>query len=262
MAAGPRTLVQDLGRPGLGHLAVSPSGALDMLMLRRANALVGNTPAAAGLEVLLGGLVLVAERPVALAVVGSGEAQTHWLEAGQALRVPPSVGLLSYVAVRGGVGVAPVLGSRSTDLLAGLGPAPLADGDVLGVGGDLGPPEATVEVPPHAPTPVLRLLPAPRPDELPSGLVEQLVGADWVVGPDSGRTAVRLEGPVLSDLAPEVPPEGLVRGAVQLPPSGRPVVFLADHPVTGGYPVVGVVASGDLRLLAQLRPGSRVRFRR
>lgn len=253
VASGVRTLVQDLGRPGLAHLGVSASGALDRVLLRRANALVGNTVGAAGLEVLLGGLVLQAESPTALAVVGGPDESTHWLREGQRFAVPEGVGLLVYVAVRGGVDAPVVLGSRSADLLAGLGAPPLAAGDVLRIGADAGPPEIPPAVESRA---AIRLLPPPRPS---GDLHRQLLGS-WVVGPDSNRTAARLDGLVLTGMAVEVAPEGLIAGAVQVPPSGRPVVFLADHPVTGGYPLAGVVHSADLRLLAQTRPGERVTF--
>jgi biotin-dependent carboxylase-like uncharacterized protein len=253
VAPGLRTLVQDLGRPGLAHLGISASGALDPLLLRRANALVGNSVGAAGLEVLLGGLVLQAEHSAALAVVGGSEESTHWLRAGERFGVPGAEGLLLYVAVRGGVDSPVVLGSRSSDLLAGIGAPPLAAGDVLRVGNDAGPPEAPPAVMGAS---TIRLLPPPRPAP---DLHRQLLRS-WVVGSDSNRTAVRLDGPSLTGMATEVAPEGLVAGAVQVPPSGRPVVFLADHPVTGGYSLAGVVHSEDLRFLAQTRPGSPVDF--
>lgn len=256
LASGPRTTVQDLGRPGLAHLGVGPSGALDPLALRRANALVGNSRSAAGLEVLVGGLVLQATAPTALACVGAGEAETHWLLAGERWALPPADRLLAYVAVRGGLAVPPVLGSRSTDLLTGLGGRPLRDGDLLAVGGDAGPPEPVPAVPAAVPGTPVRLLPPPR-----AGLLhEQLLGGAWEVASDTSRTAVRLDGPSLRGVPDGVPPEGLVTGAVQVPPSGRPVVLLADRPVTGGYALAGVVRSEDLRLLAQAPPGEAVRF--
>lgn len=249
LSAGPRTLVQDLGRPGLGHVGVGPSGALDPVLLRRANALVGNTRTAAGLEVLLSGLVLEAIEDVAVAVVGTQDPETRWLRAGERWVVAAATGLLAYVGVRGGVGTTPVLGSRSTDLLTGIGPDPLREGDVLPAGADTGPPEQLPDVP--GPGPV-RLLPPPRAAD---ALHEQLLTGRWTIGSDTSRTTARLDGPVLTGMPADVPPEGLVRGAVQVPPSGRPVLFLADHPVTGGYPLAGVVHSEDVRLVAQTRPG-------
>jgi biotin-dependent carboxylase-like uncharacterized protein len=265
VAAGPRCLVQDLGRPGLARLGVCPSGAADRLALRRANALVGNSVGAAALEVLLGGLVLRAGSDVALGIAGAdaGVPPTVWLTAGSELRLEaPRYGLLTYVAVRGGVDVPAVLGSRSTDLLGGVGPPAVTAGTQLSIGADTGPAEPLV---PEVAVPTgrtsVRLLPSPRPEWFPVDGLERLRAATWLVGADSGRSAVRLDGPVVARTPGELPPEGLVPGAVQVPPSGRPVVFLADYPVTGGYPVAGVVHPEDLRLLAQSRPGDTVAFR-
>jgi biotin-dependent carboxylase-like uncharacterized protein len=166
--------------------------------------------------------------------------------------------------VRGGVDVAPVLGSRSTDTLSGLGPAPLRAGDELPVGALAGA-EPFVDVAPvRAPSssPVLRVLPGPRRDWLAPAAWTALTGAGWTVTTDSDRVGLRLGGPRLERARDgELPSEGLVPGAVQVPPDGAPVLFLADHPVTGGYPVLAVVASADLPAAAQLRPGDRVRFR-
>lgn len=250
--AGPRTLVQDLGRPGLAELGVSPSGALEPLLLRRANALAGNRRGAACLEVLLGGLVLEATAPAVLAVAGGVGEETVHLRRGERLAVTCRE-LVAYVAVRGGVEATPVLGSRSRDELAGLGPVPVTRGDLIRAGTDAGPAEQPLPEPARRTT-TMRLLPAPWDAGLPP-----LAGTAWRVSPDTSRVAVRLDGPPCG--APRaVPPEGLVRGAVQLPPSGRPVVFAADHPVTGGYPVVGVVHPDDLPSLVQARPGTEIRF--
>ncbi|MGY1602322.1 5-oxoprolinase subunit C family protein, partial [Geodermatophilus sp. SYSU D00815] len=180
-----------------------------------------------------------------------------------ALDAPP-VGLRSYLAVRGGVDVPPVLGSRSTDLLSGLGPAALRAGDLLPVGTDAGE-EPVVDVAPvAAPSdrPVLPVLPGPRRDWLTGEAWSRLVTAVWAVSPDSDRVGARLTGPRLERARDgELPSEGLVPGAVQVPPDGAPVLFLADHPVTGGYPVLAVVTTAGLAAAAQLRPGDEVRFR-
>ncbi|GAA3817972.1 biotin-dependent carboxyltransferase family protein [Cellulomonas soli] len=276
---GLRTLVQDAGRPGWAHVGVGRSGAADLDALRLANRLVANPQDAAGLEVLLGGLRLRALGPVTVALAGAPVAV--WVDRvrvgmhapvevseGAVLRVgAPVRGLRTYVAVRGGVAVPEVLGSRSTDLPAGLGPSPVRVGDVLPVG----PSPASLPfvdvaaVRPRADEAVLPVLPGPRADWFVEDALAVLCGAvRYQVTPASDRVALRLEGPVVRR-APrtagrELPSEGLVPGAVQVPPDGRPVVFGVDHPVTGGYPVVAVVRSCALGLLGQLRPGEPVRF--
>jgi biotin-dependent carboxylase-like uncharacterized protein len=273
-ATGPSVLVQDRGRPGWAHLGVPRAGALDEPAAALANRLVGNRPDAACLEVLLGGLVLDSDdatwvaatgAPCALAVDGAAQAF------GSAVRVRsggtlalgrPAAGLRTYLAVAGGVAVDPVLGSRSTDTLGGLGPAPVRAGDLLPVGTPAGPPEPLDTPRPPAPGP-LRILPGPRADRVGGDPVDLLSRASYTVSSDSDRVGLRLEGPGLSPAtSDELPSEGIVLGAVQLPPDGRPVVFLADHPTTGGYPVVAVVDPADLWQCAQLRPGEPVRFRR
>lgn len=275
--AGPQLLVEDLGRPGLAHLGVPPSGALDGPALALANRLVGNPEGAAGLEVLLGGCVLVAERSLRVAVTGATVAirvdgrampwgQPVPLPAGARLELGPVrwPGLRCWLAVGGGLAVDPVLGSRSTDLFTGLGPSPVGVGDRLPVGdavGEVGSGSAVLE-PTRRPL-VLDLAPGPRRDWLTDVALERLT-ADWLrVLPASNRVALRLAGEdgLPARRTDELPSEGVLTGAVQLPPSGQPVVFLADHPVTGGYPVIGVVSEAGLRRCAQARPGDAVRFR-
>jgi biotin-dependent carboxylase-like uncharacterized protein len=203
------------------------------------------------------------------------------------LRTPPT-GLRSYLAVAGGIDVPLVLGSASTDLLSGLGPAPVRRGDVLPVGPvstaadvvDLerpsgidrgtaspGPAQATSTAAGPDPadgTLVLTVTAGPRDDHFVDAAV--LATGEWVVSPQSNRVGVRLDradgapGLVRRDDA-ELPSEGVVTGAVQVPPGGQPVLFLADHPVTGGYPVVAVVDPTDVDRAAQARPGRRIRFR-
>jgi biotin-dependent carboxylase-like uncharacterized protein len=276
LAAGPQTTVQDRGRPGWASIGVTRSGAADRAAAGLANRLVGNDPSAAVLEATAGGLGVRAERTLLVAVTGAPAPVTVdgrpapfdaplTLRPGQVLVLGmPPVGLRTYLAVRGGVDVPPVLGSRSTDTLSGLGPARLAAGDRLPVG-TLAAEEPFVDVAPvGAPSsrPVLGILPGPRRDWLTPDAWTALTGEEWTVSPDSDRVGLRLSGPVL-ELASteELPSEGLVPGAVQVPPDGAPVLFLADHPVTGGYPVLAVVRSSDLPAAAQLRPGDVVRFR-
>jgi KipI family sensor histidine kinase inhibitor len=273
---GPMGTVQDSGRPGYASLGVGSSGFADAVSAGLANRLVGNEPSAACLELSFGATlrfreparVVVTGATCALTRDGRGEAMNAPFDvpAGQTLVVAPAaVGLRAYLAVRGGVAVLPTLGSRSTDVLSGLGPDPLAAGVVLPVGdGYSGPPPA-VEVAPVA-TPsaedlTVRVLPGPRDDWFAED--EVFFSSRYEVTAESNRVGVRLSGPALRRSRDgELPTEGMVAGAVQIPPSGQPIVFLADHPVTGGYPVIGVVCAADLPVVAQARPGQAVRFRR
>lgn len=279
---GPLCLVQDLGRRGHLSLGVPTSGALDRRAVVRANHLVGNDRDSAVLEVLLGGLVVRALDDVVVAVAGApapvhvdlGGRHRHpatgrpfLVPAGAELVLgPPAHGLRTYVAVRGGVGGPTVLGSRASDVLSGLGPPPVRAGDVLrvlpapgtAVAGAAD--EAAHDVP-TGPEHTVRVLPGPRADWLTPSALTLLGRHRWEVTPRSNRVGLRLGGPALERaVTAELPSEGTVPGSVQVPPDGRPVVFLADHPVTGGYPVVAVVRDADLDLLGQLRPGDRLRL--
>ncbi|RSN04222.1 allophanate hydrolase [Nonomuraea sp. WAC 01424] len=267
IAPGPYATVQDLGRPGLAHLGVPRSGAADVHSLRLANRLVGNREDAAGVEVTFGMARLRFHGGAWVALAGAPAAARmgvpFWVPPGGELRLgAPEWGLRTYVAVRGGIAVEPVLGSRSTDSLSGLGPEPLRAGTLLPVGG-AAVEEISVDLaPPPGPGPaVLRVLAGPRDDWFAPGALEALCGGPYVVSQDSNRVGVRLGGPELARARKgELPSEGMVTGAVQVPPSGQPIVFLADHPPTGGYPVIAVVREADLPVAAQLRPGDEVRF--
>lgn len=272
LATGPLCTVQDEGRLGQAALGIGRSGACDRAAYRLANRLVGNEPGVATLEVTFGGLALRADTPATVVTTGArceGDAAHHaplLLRPGDELRLgPPVSGLRTYLAVRGGVAVEPVLGSRSTDLLSGLGPAPLAVGDELPVGRAHGPmPGVDVAVVPHPAggEVSVRVLPGPRRDWFDDAAWASLTGQSWEVTSQSNRVGVRLAGEPLDRLREgELASEGMVRGALQVPPSGLPVLFLADHPVTGGYPVIGYVTDTDVDACAQLRPGQRLRLR-
>lgn len=272
---GPLTTVQDLGRRGVAHLGVPRAGALDEPALRAANRLVGNEPGAAGLETTLGGVALRAVGTVVVAVTGAPAPvrvdgrPAAW---GAPVVVPDGAvvevgtatdGVRGYLAVAGGIAVPPVLGSRSADLLSGLGPAPLAAADRLPVGA--APPyRARAELVPLSAPPaelVLRLRLGPRADWFTAEAMARLGRDGYRVSSTSNRVGLRTEGPAVARARDgELPSEGMVSGAVQIPPDGQPVVFLADHPTTGGYPVIGVVPAADLASAAQARPGTPVRF--
>lgn len=268
LRAGPLTTVQDLGRPGYAHLGVPRSGALDQAALRRANALVGNSPAAAGLETTLLGCRLRFTSAAVVAVTGAAAvvkadgapvpvggvvdvAAGTVLDVGRA-----TAGVRSYIAVRGGIGVPAVLGSRSTDTLSGLGPPRLTDGMTVPIGDDRGPGgDAAPDVRLRADLDLAVRL-GPRDDWFAPA---ELFNGEYRISPMSNRVGARLDGPPLTRIRDgELPPEGLVLGAIQVPADGQPLIFLADHPTTGGYPVIGVI--DDVTPLAQARPGTVVRF--
>ncbi|MFI8951696.1 biotin-dependent carboxyltransferase family protein [Streptomyces sp. NPDC053750] len=273
--AGALTTVQDRGRPGHAHLGVPRSGALDAPAAALVNRLVGDPPGAALLETTLTGCALRPRCAVTVAVAGAPCAVSvdgrpaPWgapvdVPGGALLNVGAAdSGVRTYVAVAGGIVVEPVLGSRSTDLLSGLGPPPLADGAVLPLGRPHGP-HARVDVAPQPAPPaelVLRVTPGPRADWFTPEAVRTFASRPYRVSSASNRIGLRLDGPALTRARPgELPSEGMVLGAVQVPPDGRPVVFLADHPTTGGYPVIAVVRTADLPAAAQARPGTPARF--
>lgn len=273
---GPFAVVQDLGRTGLAHLGVSGSGAADRRAHRLANRLVANPDDRATVEVTFGGFsARVCGGDVDIAVTGAdtdptvngtkfGTNSIHRVRDGQVIALgAPRAGLRTYVAVRGGVCVEPVLGSRSYDVLSAIGPSPLRSGDRLPVG------EHTAAYPELDQAPVatitgevveLSVVPGPRDDWFVDPDV--LVHDDWVMSDRSDRVGMRLLGRPIQHQYPDrqLPSEGTARGAIQVPPNGLPVILGPDHPVTGGYPVVGVVTDEDIDKTAQVRPGQRVRL--
>jgi len=274
LSAGPMTTVQDRGRPGWAHLGVPPSGAADARALELGNRLVGNEPGAAGLEATLAGpslrfrsaTVAALTGAEARAVVGGRPVEPNQpidVAAGEVLEVGGySNGVRLYVSVRGGIAVEPVLGSRATDLLTGLGPTPLQEGDVLPIGAEVAaPPQHVAERPRLQREPVLRLLPGAQAGWFSRDASAELAEGSWTVSGASNRVGVRLEGPTIERIRrEELLSQGVVTGALQVPPSGQPILLLNDHPTTGGYPVIGVVHASDLSLVGQLRPAQRVQF--
>ncbi|WP_373996238.1 biotin-dependent carboxyltransferase family protein [Streptomyces sp. 6-11-2] len=284
LAPGPLATVQDLGRPGWAHLGVPGSGAADRDSLALANRLVGNPQDAAGIETTFGGLrvrvhcrtpsgapsVLYAAltgAPCPATVDGRSVPvdAPFPLHDGQTLHLGvPGTGLRTYLAVRGGLDTPLLLGSRSTDLLSGIGLRPLRTGDRLPVGRPVLP-FPGVDLAPRTAPPrefTLRVVRGPRDDWFDDASYAALLGARWEATSRSNRIGIRLDGPALTRVRDgELPAEGMVPGALQVPPNGRPVLFLTDHPVTGGYPVIAVVDAADLPLAGQIPPGAAVRFR-
>ncbi|HZZ98189.1 MAG TPA: biotin-dependent carboxyltransferase family protein [Jatrophihabitantaceae bacterium] len=266
---GPLATVQDLGRTGWASLGVPRSGAFDRSAARVANRLVGNPADSAVIEITYGGLAVRLPAAATLALTGAvcpgadfGVAFS--VAAGRTVRLgaPGAGGLRSYLAVRGGVAVDAVLGSRSTDLLSGLGPARLHAGDRLPVG------RAPAEAPSGAtaaltrPPRPLRISLAPRADWFGLDAAGVLTSTAWTVRTDSDRIGVRLDGPALARTRDgELTSEPTLPGALQVPADGRPILLGPDAPVTGGYPVIAVLADADLDLAGQLRPGDTVTFR-
>ncbi len=269
LATGGPATIQDLGRPGYAHLGVGRSGAADRAALRLANRLVGNAAGAAGVEITLGGFAFVAIRPVTVALTGAVVAgRLGWgaavsLAAGERVTLGrPAAGLRSYLAVRGGVAVEPVLGSRSTDTLGGLGPPPLRTGDRLPAGEDIAEAISGAVATPAPASRSVTVIPGPREDWFDPAAIEKLTAAAWRVGADADRVGLRLDGPRPARRRDgELATEGTRPGAIQVPPDGRPIILGPDAPVTGGYPVIAVVADADLDAVGQLGPGDEVRLR-
>jgi len=276
-SVGVQALLEDHGRSGLAHLGVGRSGAADRASYDLANRLVGNRPGAACIEVTLGRLAFTVDATVSVAVTGAPVAircgnrayavnASFPARAGDTVTLgTPAAGLRTYVAVRGGIVGQEVLGSVSWDTMAQLGTPPLRPGDVLQVS------HAKTDWPAADVAPVaaigtglldLPLLLGPRDDWFTDEALDRLANDEFTVTPDSNRVGIRLDGPVLPrHRSGELASEGVVLGALQVPTRGRPTLFLADRPVTGGYPVIGVVPQSGVNRAAQAVPGTRIRFR-
>ncbi|KKW66181.1 5-oxoprolinase/urea amidolyase family protein [Mycolicibacterium elephantis] len=280
LRSGPLALIEDLGRPGLAHMGVGRSGAADRRSHMLANRLVANPADCATIEVTFGGFSARVrgggKEGVAIAVTGAdtdpavngvpfGTNSIHFARDGEVISLgAPRSGLRTYLAVRGGIDVEPVLGSRSYDVLAAIGPLPLKPGDVLPVGAQ------SDEFPELDQAPVaaieddvleLSVVPGPRDDWFVDPDV--LMRTNWLVTNKSDRVGTRLVGMPLEYRKPDrqLPSDGANRGAIQVPPNGFPVILGPDHPVTGGYPVIGVLTDEDIDKMAQIRPGQTVRMR-
>ncbi len=284
LSVGLPVLFQDLGRSGQANQGISRSGAADRGALKMANRLVGNSPNAAALEVTLGGLSFRMRGRGVLALAGAPAPVSIVSASGVRLTVPhnhpvalddgdvvtlaaPPAGMRSYLAIRGGFAIAPVLGSVATDTLAQIGPAPLAAGDHVAICdapvgslvtmGEL----PSVSMPRAGEEVVLDVVMGPRTDWFTESAVESFLSQSWQVTAQSSRVGIRLAGEALERaITQELPSEATVHGAIQVPASGQPVLFLADHPLTGGYPVIANVAGHHLDLAGQIPVGARIRF--
>jgi len=287
---GLSTTIEDLGRPGLRRHGVAAGGAADPLALVVANILVGNPRGAAAIEVTLLGPTLCFAAPAVVAIAGADLGALldgRPVESYRPLAVPaggrlsfagPRRGCRAYVACRGGIAIPPLLGGRGTDLVAGFGGVagrPLVAGDELPCGGAVAEVAAAAARLAAAParwtaaaelrpafTGTIRVMPGHEVDWFTPAALAAWLGAEFRVGPDSDRMGCRLDGPRLELREPrEMLSECVVAGTVQVPPSGLPIVLLAGHATTGGYPRIAQVATVDLPELAQAAPGARLRFR-
>lgn len=289
-ATGLQTLVQDLGRPGLSHLGVSQSGAADAAAARQANQQVGNPANTAVLENTLGGLVLQAQGDQILSCTGA-PAPAHIdghsgprhpprhtafiLHDGETLQLgAPDIGLRCYIGVRGGLDLPAVLGSRAYDIMAALGPPPLQAGQILAAGQSIKidhiGQSQPLAMPDDSQAPItLRVIIGPRHDWFDAASQQRFFQQTWRVSQQANRAGLRLardgqsetaEPPLQRSRHDELASEGMQPGAIQVPPSGLPVIFLKDHPVTGGYPVMACLIATDLARAAQMRPGQRLQF--
>jgi biotin-dependent carboxylase-like uncharacterized protein len=298
LTTGLQALFQDLGRAGQAGQGVSASGALDRRTFKAANRLVGNAPGATAIEIVDGGFTVRALQAVVVAVTGAvgpltRESPARQADAAQGARVRETVprgaplaldagdvlavgaaqaGLRSYLAVRGGLAVAPVLGSCATDTLSAVGPAPIRAGQYLSVSFQgttesvSYPEESCVALPTPGEPVTLDLTIGPRAEWFGPEAFALLQSQDWTVSAQSNRVGLRLRGDAPLQRRPEwrtaeLASEGMVPGVLQVPPDGQPVLFLADHPLTGGYPVIACVATHHIDLAGQLPVGARVRFR-
>lgn len=273
LSPGSRTLVQDAGRPGYEHLGVPISGAADPGALALANRLAENPEDAAALEVTFTGPSLRFD--TAATVAYAGPETDLWLDGvrvpthhtlvvapGQTLTVGTlRRGLYGYLAVRGGIDTDLVLGSRSTCTLSGLGPAPLAAGSTLPLNRSHAPARfRAARVEQRGIAPVLRCLPGPHADLFTRAHWHRLFAEPWTIAPASSRVGVRFTQSLPQPPQDSIPSLGMVRGAIQIPPTGTPIVLGPDHGTTGGYPVIAVVHPDDLPTLMQQRPGDAVRL--
>lgn len=284
LSAGLPALYQDLGRIGQSGLGVSEAGAVDAGSFKLANRIVGNrvntpalelSPAIFSFRVQQPAVIALTGAPAPIEIRSSSGATIRpmnnaaiALDLGDVVTIKPAAeGMRSYLSVRGGFDVVPVLSSVSRDTLAQIGPDPVRAGDQLCISGHFiaGSVEHQSEIeralPKSGETVVIDVVLGPRTDWFTQQAIESFSTQEWLVTPQSSRVGIRLEGEALTrEVTIELPSEATLHGAIQVPASGQPVLFLNDHPLTGGYPVIGNVAKYHLDLASQVPPGARIRF--
>jgi biotin-dependent carboxylase-like uncharacterized protein len=275
----PMTCLQDGGRTGSQRFGVSKSGAMDRLALAHANALAGNPPGAGAIEMMLtGGTFAIEEGQARIAVAGAPMAVTlngeplpvgrsATLGPGDVLAVGPArEGLFAYLSVAGGFAVAPDLGSVSLQpraAIGGFGGRPFRPGDRVPLAADAPPagPETALAAPPFAFDAPIRVVLGPQDDFFDADAIAAFLSNTYAVSGEADRMGFRLLGPAIAHLKGfNIVSDGIASGSIQVPGSGVPIVMLADHQTTGGYPKIATIVSADIRLLAQRRPGAPVRF--
>lgn len=282
---GLQVLIQDAGRLNMAEMGVGRSGAMDQTSFQSVNLAVGNPQNAAALEILNGGLVLSILKPTVIAVTGADAELSVQYAQGEKVRVSlyqpialdqgdevylavPNAGVRNYLAVRGGLVVENILGSASYDSLAELGALPLKIGDKLASAQlkthsvDLS--QSSFAMPKQSDVIVIDLHLGPRTDWFKTSGLELLFQQKWLVTTESNRVGLRLQGEhaLQREIEHELPSEGCSIGALQILPNGQPVLFMRDHPITGGYPVIATVAAHHLDLVAQIPSGSFIQFRK
>jgi len=271
--AGLRSTVQDRGRFGHLRSGVPPAGAADPFALAAANALVGNATDAAGIEIIGTLFRFTSDHSRVIAVAGRDVSLTTrsrlpgwssvFVRAGQTVTVHSGERTrFAYLALSGGIATEPVLGSRSSYVPAGLG-AVLRAGDTLPLGdSDTGAEDAARRIEPTTYDEQVRAMAGPHDDRFDRDVSARFFDGAFVVQPASDRQGVRLGGAPIAPRAGELLSCGVIAGAVQVPRGGAPIVLLADHGTTGGYPVIATVIAADIGKVAQRMPGESLRFRR
>ena len=271
-----QTTIQDLGRHGFRHLGVGAAGAMDRLSLLIGNYLVGNAADAAGLELCMPPAQIRLDAACAIALTGAdclarldhtpvGVGRRVVVEAGQTLELSAAhSGIRAYLCIAGGINVPPVLGSRSTDLQAGMGGLEgrlIRRGDVLRTAPSTlpGPTAAGVLLPQMGSS--IRVLPGPEFEDFAPESRTALFTAAWTVSTQSNRMGYRLQGPaLLRQDTGELRSHAVFPGLLQVPPNGAPIVLMADAQATGGYPRIACVIAADQWRLAQIPPGAPIHF--
>jgi len=281
------TTVQDEGRWGYQAYGMPVAGAMDRYAYRVANLLVGNKPGAAGLEMTLRGGTFRFEAEALVAICGAdmgAELNGQPVAAWSSFQAPPgsvlsfgfaAAGCRTYIAVRGGIDVPLVLGSRSTYIRGGVGGLngrALKAGDVLPVGGETAAPARPQRLDPRFIPQYggaangaieLRVLLGPQDDCFTAQGLATLFGSTYTISPDADRMGYRLDGPVIEHSGkPDIVSDALCQGAIQVPGHGMPIIMMADRQTTGGYTKIGTVIGPDLTKLAQAKPGDNVVFKK